>query len=62
MPESGARSDTQKDDSYTMVRSDNVLILSTDKDKQVTQYQPIIKNDIPDRVIKVLDGIIGELE
>jgi hypothetical protein len=37
------------------------LIRSSDKDKQVTQYQPITKNDIPDWVVQHLEGINGEL-
>jgi hypothetical protein len=28
-------------DAYTVVGRDNALIISSDKDKQVTQYQPI---------------------
>jgi hypothetical protein len=61
MPESGAGSDIPMEDTYTVVRRENALILSTDKDKQVTQYQPITKNDIPDWVIQLLEGIDGEL-
>ncbi|KAF8541860.1 hypothetical protein BDD12DRAFT_877685 [Trichophaea hybrida] len=49
------------EEAYTVVRRENALILSSDKDKQVTQYQPITKNDIPDWVIQLLDGINGEL-
>jgi hypothetical protein len=48
-------------DAYTVVRRDNVLILSSDKDKQVTEYQPITRKDIPDWVIELLDGINREL-
>jgi len=48
-------------DAYTVIRRENALILSSDKDKQVTQYQPITRKDIPDWVIELLDGINGEL-
>jgi uncharacterized protein YxeA len=44
-----------------VVRRENSLILSNNKDKHVTQYQPITRKDIPDWVIKLLDGIKGEL-
>ena len=62
MPESGAGSDVQMEDSYTVVCRENTLVLSTDKDKQVMPYQPITKNNIPDCVIHLLNGIDGELE
>ena len=48
-------------DAYTVIRRENALILSSDKDKQVTQYQPITRKDMPDWVIELLDGINGEL-
>ena len=54
-------SDTSMADAYTVVRRENALILSSDKDKQVTQYQPITRKDIPDWVSELLDGINGEL-
>jgi hypothetical protein len=44
-----------------VVRRENALILSSDKDKQVTQYQPFTRKGIPDWVIEQLDGINGEL-
>jgi hypothetical protein len=56
-----AGSDTTMADTYTVVRRENALILSSDKEKQVTQYQPITRKDIPDWVIELLDGINGEL-
>jgi hypothetical protein len=46
---------------YTMVRRQNPLILTSEKDKQVTQYQPITRKDILDWVIELLDGINMEL-
>src|ERR1700687_3765102 len=54
-------SDTSMPEAYTVVRRENGVILSSDKDKQVTQYQPITRKDIPDWVIQLLDGINGEL-
>jgi hypothetical protein len=56
-----AGSDTSMTDAYTVVRRENALILSSDKDKQVSRHQPITKKDIPDWVIRLLDGINGEL-
>ena len=56
-----AGSDTSMTDAYTVTRRENALILSSNKDKQVTQYQPITRKDIPDWVIELLDGINGEL-
>ena len=56
-----AGSDTSMTDAYTVVRKENALILCSNKIKQVAQYQPITKNDIPDWVIQLLDGIKGEL-
>jgi hypothetical protein len=49
------------EDTYTVVGREIAWILHTDKDKQVTQYKPITKNDIPDWVIQLLEGIDGEL-
>jgi hypothetical protein len=46
-----AGSDTTMTDAYTVIRRENALILSSDTDKQVTQYQPITRKDIPDWVI-----------
>jgi uncharacterized protein YxeA len=56
-----AGSDTTMTDAYTMARRENALVLLTDMDKQVTQYQPITRKDIPDWVIELLDEINGEL-
>src|ERR1700731_4020087 len=56
-----AGSDTSMTDACTVTRMENALILSSDKDKQVTQYQPITRKDIPDWVMELLDGINGEL-
>jgi hypothetical protein len=52
-----AVSDTTMTDTYTVVTRENVLILSSDKNKQVTQYQPITSKDILDWVIEPMDGI-----
>jgi hypothetical protein len=46
---------------YTVVRREYTLIPSSNKDKQGTQFQPITSKDIPDWVIKLLNGIKGEL-
>jgi CRISPR/Cas system-associated protein Cas7 (RAMP superfamily) len=62
MPETRALSYMQIVDSYTSVRRENVLILSTDKNMKVRRYQPITKNDVPYWVTQLLDGIHGELE
>jgi hypothetical protein len=56
-----AESDTTMTDTCTMVRREHMLILSSDKDKQVTQSQRITRKDILDWVIELLDGINGEL-
>ena len=48
-------------DAYMVVRRKNALIQSSNKDKQVTQYQPITRKDIPDWVNELLDGINWEL-
>ena len=56
-----AGSDTSMMDAYRVTRREIALILSSDKDKQVTQYQPITRKDIPDWVIELLDGINREL-
>ena len=48
-------------DAYMVVRRENVLILSSDKDKQVMQYQSNMRKDFPDRIIELLDGINWEL-
>jgi hypothetical protein len=37
------------------------MIISSDNDTQVTQYQPFTRKDISDRVIELFDGINGEL-
>jgi hypothetical protein len=60
MPGSRAGSDYQIDDTQTMVWRENELIWSSDRDQQVTQYQPIMKDDIPDWVNQCLEGIDGE--
>jgi hypothetical protein len=57
-----AGSNTGITDTYTVVRRDNGLILSSDKDKQVTYYQLIITKDITNWVIELLDGINTELK
>jgi hypothetical protein len=56
-----AGSDTTMSDAYTLVRSENALILSSDNDLQVTQFQPDTRKDIPDCIIKLWDGINTEL-
>jgi hypothetical protein len=45
---------------YMATRRENTLILSSNKDKQDTQYQAITRKDIPDWVIELLDGINRE--
>jgi hypothetical protein len=56
-----AGSENSMTDTYTMGSWENVFILSRDKDKQVTQFQSIMRKDILDCVIEYLHAINGEL-
>jgi hypothetical protein len=54
-------SDTSMTDAYTVTGREIALILSHNKEKQLTQYQPITMKDIQHWVIELLNEINGEL-
>src|ERR1700681_173128 len=56
-----AGSDTMIGEAATLTRRESALVVSDDKGKEVVRYEPILRNDIPDWVVSLINSIEAEL-
>jgi hypothetical protein len=56
-----AGSDTMMGEAVTLTRRESALVVAGDRGKEVVRYEPIVRNDIPDWVVSLINSIEAEL-